>query len=47
MKKSSMLMFMVVSLAACTSDEVQKDLLNYVNQEMPKLTPLEDEAVAA
>ncbi len=34
-------------LFACGSDPVQKDLLNYINVEMPKVATLESEAVEA
>jgi hypothetical protein len=47
MKNFRSLIILAVSLAACSSDDVQKDLLNYVNKEMPKLSPLENEAIAA
>ena len=32
-------------LSACSSDPVQKDLLNYVYTELPKVASLETEAV--
>ena len=38
---------LVIALAACGGDAVQKDLLNYVNTEIPKIAALEDEAIAA
>ena len=47
MKKLKVFLFIAMGLAACSSDEVQKDLLNYVNNEMPKLAPLEEEAIDA
>src|SRR5882724_4886540 len=37
----------ILALAACSSDDVQKDLLNYINTELPKVSALEKEAVAA
>lgn len=47
MKKLKVFFFIAMGLAACSTDPVQKDLLNYVNNEMPKLAPLESEAVGA
>jgi len=37
----------ILALAACSSDNVQKDLLNYINNELPKIATLETEAIAA
>jgi len=37
----------ILALAACSSDDVQKDLLNYINTELPKVSTLEREAIAA
>ncbi|MFM9839485.1 MAG: hypothetical protein ACKVOQ_14545 [Cyclobacteriaceae bacterium] len=47
MKKIKISIVLVLALAACSADDVQKDLLNYVNTEMPKLATLESEAVDA
>jgi hypothetical protein len=47
MKKIKLLLLLAMGLAACSSDEVQKDLLNYVNNELPKIAPLEEDAVGA
>ncbi|MBI1768224.1 MAG: hypothetical protein HY015_06985 [Bacteroidetes bacterium] len=37
----------ILALVACSSDQVQKDLLNYINTELPKVSALEREAIAA
>lgn len=34
-------------IVACSGDAVQKDLLNYINNELPKVSSLETEAVGA
>lgn len=47
MKKFNLLIPIIALLTGCSTDAVQKDLLNYVNHEMPRLAALEDEAVAA
>jgi hypothetical protein len=46
MKNLKPLIF-ILALAACSSDDVQKDLLNYINTELPKVSALESEAIAA
>jgi hypothetical protein len=46
MKKLIYLPVLLV-LLQCTPDPVQQDLLNYINVEMPKVAPLESEAVEA
>lgn len=46
MKKLLYLPLLLV-LAKCSPDPVQQDLLNYINVEMPKLAPLESEALTA
>ena len=38
---------LLLILGACSGDPVQKDLLNYVNTELPKVASLETEAVDA
>ncbi len=47
MKNITWIAVFILAVTACSSDEVQKDLINYVNKEMPKITPLEDAAIAA
>jgi hypothetical protein len=47
MKKSAYFFFLLVALAACSTDEVQKDLMNYVNNEIPKVSALETAAISA
>jgi hypothetical protein len=37
----------ILALASCSSDNVQKDLLNYINTELPKVSALETEVIAA
>ena len=46
MKTFKPLIFVLV-LAACSGDAVQKDLINYINNELPKVSTLESEAIAA
>ncbi len=46
MKKLFMSLLLLSFLSACTVT-VQKDLINYINVEMPKLTDLEAKAIDA
>jgi hypothetical protein len=46
MKKQSLFILAIV-LAACSINPVQKDLLNYINVEMPKVAGLEGTAIDA
>ncbi|MGC4020754.1 MAG: hypothetical protein QM734_01820 [Cyclobacteriaceae bacterium] len=41
------LLLCIFAVAACSGDSVQKDLLNYINTELPKVAALETEAVTA
>jgi hypothetical protein len=46
--KSLVFLFVgIVLFSQCSTDPVQKDLLNYVNVELPKLAPLESESINA
>jgi hypothetical protein len=47
MKKFRLSIVFALALAACSGDEVQKDLINYINTELPKVATLEDEAIDA
>ncbi|MFL5730786.1 MAG: hypothetical protein ACJ75J_14960 [Cytophagaceae bacterium] len=48
-KKIKLLSFLILGifLSQCSSDPVQKDLINYINVEIPKVSALETEAVDA
>ncbi len=46
MKNLKPLIFLLL-IIACSGDAVQKDLLNYINNELPKVSSLETEAIAA
>ncbi|HWA33523.1 MAG TPA: hypothetical protein VG737_05315 [Cyclobacteriaceae bacterium] len=46
MKRFIYAVIVSAGLAAC-SDHVQKDLINYYNTELPKITQLEEDAMAA
>jgi hypothetical protein len=43
----SLLIALCIFLTQCSSDPVEKDLLNYINVELPKVASLESEAVGA
>ena len=45
--KQLKLLICLLALASCSGDSVQKDLLNYINTELPKVASLETEAVNA
>jgi hypothetical protein len=47
MTKMKLSIVLALVFVACSTDEVQKDLLNYVNTELPKVAALESEAVDA
>jgi hypothetical protein len=46
MKNFKSLIFLL-AVASCSSDAVQKDMLNYINTELPKVSTLETDALAA